>query len=558
MTPTDISSFHRVSLDTLLSLIGTLKLDAVLQRFVDVACEISDSPYGALSVLDNRGETAAFYQHGLSPELATRIGHPPVGRGVIGQIPVDDGIIINDLAHDPAFTGFPDGHPTMTSFLGAPLRIHEQVYGRLYLCDKPGGYRRTDLEDLRVLAAIAAVAVENSQLYEQARAAEQWIRVSQQLTTTLLEGADEEDALALITERIRSVAKADTALMILPSVGDTWACEFADGALTDGLIGMVFPPNGRAMTVLREGQGLIVDSMQRATTMRVKALAQFGPALYAPLLARGKPSGVLLLLRLPDREEFSRESLAMAESVASQAALALELASARHAEDLASLLDERTRIGEDLHDLAIQQLFATGMVLAQIKDRISSGESVSVSDQVAALDNALASVDDSVKQIRSIVHNLRDPDPTVILVERLRRETSLARNALGFAPSLVLSLDNQPVSSDADDGLADAFDARIGPDRADDVVAVVREALSNAARHAHASSVQVTVAVEGEGATGHVWVHVADDGRGLDPRQMRRSGLENLASRARRHGGTFTMTPSKQGGLAITWRVPLT
>nr|WP_223875420.1 GAF domain-containing protein [Nanchangia anserum] len=541
----------------MLSLVGTLDLDGVLQSFVDVACDISDSPYGALSVLDNRGETAAFYYHGIDENLARRIGHPPVGRGIIGQIPVDDGIIIDDLSTSEQFTGFPEHHPPMTSFLGAPLRIHEQVFGRLYLCDKPGGYSDEDLDDLRFLGAIAAVAVENSQLYAQARDAERWTRVSQRVTTTLLEGAEEEDALALITEEIRQVADADTALMILPSVGETWACEFADGALSEGLVGTVFPPKGRAMTVLREGQGLLVDSMCRASTMRVRPLAQFGPALYAPLLARGKSSGVLLLLRLPGREEFSRESLSLAEAVASQAALALELASARHAEDVATLLDERTRIGEDLHDLAIQQLFATGMVLSRIRERIACGETLSPDYQVQALDQALASVDDSVKQIRSIVHNLRDPDPTVIFVERLRRETSLARNALGFAPSLVFSLDGQPLSDAEVDDVADIFDARLGADRADDVVAVVREALSNAARHAHASSVRVGIALVGSGPGGLIVVSVHDDGRGLDPAQTRRSGLDNLASRARRHGGYFATGSSPEGGVAIEWRVPL-
>lgn len=554
MTP---PAHKRLDLDALLALVGTLDLDGVLQRFVDVACETSHSRYGALSVLDNRGETAAFYFHGISPSLARHIGQPPLGRGVIGQIPVDDGMIINDLTTNEHFTGFPANHPPMSSFLGAPLRIHEQVFGRLYLCDKPGGYTEDDLATLRLLGAVAAVAVENSQLYAQARDAERWTRVSQQVTTTLLEGADEEDALALITSQIRAVADADTALMVLPSVGDTWACEFADGALTDGLVGTVFPPQGRAMTVLREGQGLLVDSLQRAATLRVPALAQFGPALYAPLLARGKPSGVLVLLRLPGREEFSRESLALAEAVASQAALALELASARHAEDVATLLDERTRIGEDLHDLAIQQLFATGMVLARIRERLAGGDAVSVEDQVEALDLALASVDDSVKQIRSIVHNLRDPDPTVILVERLRREASLARNALGFAPSLVFSVDGEPLADDAVASTAEVFDARLGADRADDVVAVVREALSNAARHAHASSVRVYVALVGKGPDGFVLVSVQDDGRGMDPDQMRRSGLDNLSSRARRHGGYFVTGTSDVGGFAIEWRVPL-
>lgn len=176
------------------------------------------------------------------------------------------------------------------------------------------------------------------------------------------------------------------------------------------------------------------------------------------------------------------------------------------------------------------------------------------------LERALASVDDSVKQIRQIVHRLRDPDPSVVLVERLRREASLARNNLGFAPSLLVTLDGVAVSDDNEGGYEQALeviDNRVGADRADDVVAVVREALSNTARHARASSARVEVKVCGQPPAGSVCVSVSDDGAGLDPRCNRRSGLDNLAARARRHGGDFQMVSEPGNGLSLTWRVPL-
>ena len=547
-------------ISSVLQLMGNLEQDKVLQAFVDQACEVTSSPYGALSILGSRGETSAFYIHGVSDELRNSLGNPPVGRGIIGDIPLDNGIISNDLHSDPRFTGYPPTHPEMTNFLGVPLRIHEQVYGRLYLCNRPGGYSDQDLAYVSGLAILAAVAVENSRLYEVSRSRERWTRVSQQLTTILLEGTEEEDALQFIAKSVREVADADTSLLILPSVGDTWVCEIASGYAASDLIGVTFPPHGRARTVLEEGQGLIVDSLARATTLRVKELSRFGAALYAPLLAGSHAIGVLLLLRLPGKPEFDPAVLEMAEQVATQAALALEIAGAKHAANIATLLDERAKIGEDLHDLAIQQLFATGMQLERIRAAFASGAALDSARAESLMQDALASVDDSVKQIRAIVHNLREPDAAVDLVERLRREASLARRLLGFAPSFVLDIDGETLSASDpshEELLIAEADQRVGHDISDDVVAVVRETLSNTARHAGASSAQVVVSISGIGTNGSVRVVVTDDGHGLDPTVTRRSGLDNLKSRARRHGGICFTQPASPHGLQVIWEVPL-
>ncbi|WP_234992778.1 GAF domain-containing sensor histidine kinase [Varibaculum vaginae] len=547
-------------ISSVLQLMGNLEQDKVLQAFVDQACAVTSSPYGALSILGSRGETSAFYIHGLSVSECESLGHPPIGRGIIGEIPVDNGIICNDLHSDPRFTGYPPAHPEMISFLGVPLRIHEQVYGRLYLCNRPDGYSEQDLAFVSALATLAAVAVENSRLYEVSRSRERWTRVSQQLTTILLEGTDEEDALQFIAQSVREVADADTALLVLPSVGDSWVCEIASGYAASDLIGVTFPPHGRARTVLAEGQGLLVDSLARATTMRVPELAKFGAALYAPLLAGSHAIGVLLLLRRPGKPEFDPAVLEMAEQVATQAALALEIAGAKHAADIATLLDERAKIGEDLHDLAIQQLFATGMQLERIRAAFASGANLDSARAESLMQDALASVDDSVKQIRAIVHNLREPDAAVDLVERLRREASLARRLLGFAPSFVLNIDGETLSANDpthEEILIEETDQRVGHDISDDVVAVVRETLSNTARHAGASSAQVVVTISGMGTNGSIRVEVTDDGHGLDPTVTRRSGLDNLKSRARRHGGICMIQPASPRGLKVIWEVPL-
>jgi signal transduction histidine kinase len=558
MMTTDRQDFRL--LEAALDLTSNLHLRPALQNFVDQACRQTGARYGALSVLDNWGETSMFIQHGFSAGRAAQMGHPPVGLGLIGEIPTEGSLIVNDVAHsDHSPVPLPPGHPRIENFLGVPVLVHEQVYGRLYLTDKFGGFDQTDVEIVTALASAAGVAVENAELYAEARNRERWIAASQNLTTTMLEGADEEEALALIAHSVREVSEADTALIVLPSVGDAWAGEIADGYHSERLVGVVFPQEGRAMSVLHEGTGMIVDSLARAQTMRVPELAEFGPALYAPLRTRGKSIGVLILLRRQGRSEFGSSDLPLAESLASQATLALELASARHAEDVANLLDERDRIGRDLHDFAIQQLFAAGMQLDATKQKVAGGE-LTREEIISSLDDSLASVDEAVRQIRAIVHNLRERDQNVGVVERIRREASLARNFLGFAPSLVISLDGQAINAveDREETMTEQAEGRVDDDLSDDVVAVVREGLSNIARHAHATAARVTVEIEGHEETGTLTVAIADDGTGIDPDRTRNSGLGNLAARARRHGGTFEFRPGINGlGTEIAWRAPL-
>lgn len=538
-----------------LELTSQLDLPDVLQDFVDAAAALTGARFAALGVLDHLGKTVVFVQHGMSHEAQDQLGHPPRGHGVLGEIPSEGALLLDDISAHPSFGGWPDGHPPMRTFLGMPLRINEQVFGRIYLADKDGGFDDTDVTEVGLLAKAAGVAIANSRIYGQSRARERWLAVSQRITTMLLEGTDEEEALQMIAHEVREVADAETCLIVLPSIGDAWACEIADGKMAQSLIGVEFPPDGRALTVLREGVGVIVDSLALANPMRVPQLRPFGPAMYAPMMVRGTGLGVIVLLREEGRTEFEASDLTMAEGLAKQAALGLELAAARHAEDVASLLAERRRIGRDLHDLAIQQLFATGMQLHGARSRlVEQGHE----DLAAILEVSLTSVDESVRQIRAIVHSLREADEPVYLVERLRREASIGRTALGFAPSLIIRVDDHAVGSGPEDPYADQVDTRVDPDIADDVVAVVREGLSNVARHAHASSVQVRIDVRGHGPAGRVTIEVEDDGIGVDPGRSRRSGLANLVARARRHRGKFTMGRAERGpGSLLEWQVPL-
>lgn len=543
-------------LQAALNLASSLDLPSVLQRFVAASTDLTGARYGAINVLDARGRSTTFVHTGMDERLAAMLGRGPHAVGVLGAIPTRGTLRLEDLMEHPSFRGFPANHPPMGSFLGTAVRVRDRVYGYLYLSEKEGGFTDDDDEVVLTLGAAAAVAIQNAQMYADAEHREHWLQAGQKITTMLLSGAEEEEVLAEIASSSREVARADTAALVLPGIGDTWVMEIVDGVGADELVGTVMPPDGRARTVLRDGNGLVVDSLSRSRAMRVDALRQFGPAMYAPMQADGRGVGVLVLLRRVGSTPFEPTDLATAEAYANQAALALVLAEARHAQDVAALLDERERIARDLHDLAIQQLFATGMQLETVRRRAARG--VDPAELAGIVEEALDNVDSTVKQIRSIVHALRDPDAAAPLAERLRREASLARTGLGFAPSLLITVDGRVLdSADSLDGDAASLDERVGDDLSDDVVAVVREGLANAARHARASSVAVRVELHGEAPTGRVVVEVEDDGAGLPPERERRSGTDNLAARSRRHGGTFALGAGTDGGTLLTWQATL-
>ncbi len=539
-----------------LELTSKMDLARVLQGFVDEAAALTGAAYSALGVLNHVGKTTIFVHHGVAAAEMAVLGDPPAGHGVLGKIPAQGHVLIPEVAADPDFGGWPDGHPRVRNFLGLPLRLNGQVFGRIYLADKPDGFTAEDIFMVEMLARAAGIAISNCRRQSQLHAQEGWLRLSQEITAALLEGTGEEEALQLIASKVRHVADADACLLILPSVGGVWAGEIVDGPMADELLGITFPDDGRAVTVLRRGVGVIVDSLSTTTPLRVRQLRRFGPALYAPLMLHGTGLGVILLLRQVGAPGFEASDLAMAEAFAQQAALAMELASARHSRDLAQLLDERQRIGRDLHDLAIQQLFAAGMQMETARVALAERNEGALAE---VLDAAVGAVHESVLQIREIIHSLRDQQQAPTLVERLRHEAALGRTALGFFPDIQVRVDGRLVAESIQGlGSCTELAERVHAELADDLVAVVREGLSNVARHAQASAVRVRIEANGRDRYGQVGIRIEDDGRGLDPLITRRSGVDNLAARARRRHGYSELASSPSGsGSVLVWEAPL-
>lgn len=542
-------------LRAVLALAADLDLPSLLERFVEASTRLTGARYGAINILDEAGASQTFVQSGVDAAVVAALAHPPHAVGVLGQIP-DEGVLrLDDLTQHPAFLGLPPGHPPMGPFLGTAVRVMGETYGYLYLAEKDGGFCDDDEAVVTALAAAAAVAIQNAELYAIERRREGWLTAGQRITTMLLEGADQEDVLEAVATTAREIDGADTALLVLPGLDDQLVMEIVVGHARDELLGLVQVPGSRSLEVFRSGVG---DSVPSSVTARhpLEPMRRFGPALYVPLKTDGRTVGVLVLLRRKGERPFTASDLALSQSFAAQAALAFVLAEARGAQDAAALHEERTRIARDLHDLAIQQLFAAGMQLESA--RRDPGEGVLPDGVRGLIDGALDSVDSTVRQIRVIVRALDTQDSTPPVVDRLRREVANAQALFGFAPELVLTLDGRPIApAQHEQGDVERIDQLVGVALADQVVAVAREGLTNAARHAQAQHVAVRLGVVA-GPGGRLVIEVEDDGVGLPAARRRESGTRNLASRARESGGTIVLgAPPSGRGTLLRWECPL-
>ncbi|WP_117667005.1 GAF domain-containing protein [Micromonospora sp. MW-13] len=524
----------RALLDAVVGIGTDLDLRSTLQRIVESACELVGARYGALGVIGPDRLLHDFIVHGIDDELHARIGDLPHGRGVLGLL-IDDPhpVRMPDITKHPQSYGFPPHHPPMHSFLGVPVRIRDQVFGNLYLAEKQGAaeFTEDDEEIVVALAAAAGVAIENARLYALAHRRERWLAAAAEITSVLLGEVRRTDALTLVARRAREVAEAELAMVLLyDEDADQFTVEVVDGADEQGreLVGAVLPADETSFAgaVTRRRHELVENL---AETAPWPAPVTAGPAVVSPLAAADTLHGVLVIAYGPDRGGATDDDVALLGSFAGQAALAMERARGQEERELLVVLEDRERIARDLHDVVIQRLFATGL-------QLQSGAMNARPEVAKRINAAVDELDATIRDIRRTIFELRTPMSAALRTE-IREAVDVAAGSLGFRPTLELT---GPIDS--------AVPEPIRPD----LTAVLREALSNAVRHAEASRVSVAVRVDG----GWVTVTVTDDGRGCDPAAAR-GGLVNLRERAERHAGDFEVRPATPHGTQLRWSVPL-
>jgi signal transduction histidine kinase len=532
-------------LEAVLSVGSELDLEQVLRSIVQAAAVLVDARYAALGVIGPDGRRLAdFHTVGVTDDQITEIGNFPEGHGILGElIRNPEPLRLAKLSDHPASYGFPPHHPPMNTFVGVPIRVRDQVFGNLYLTEKRGGAQFDDEDEsvLATLAVAAGVAIDNARLYEESRLRERWLRASAEITHSIMSGSDRAQVLRLIAERAREITGAELAVVAVPTDGtdadDTLTVELALGREADAHQGLVLPVRasliGRAFATATTVTSADITQDDRVSSGPPR-FTGFGPAVAVPIGSGDGVRGVVLLVREAGQTVFTEQRTEPLKSFAGQAAVAMELAERRRDAERIAVLQDRDRIARDLHDLAIQRLFATGMTLQ------SAGRFIEHPGAAERVSRAVDDLDETIKIIRSTIFGLRSRETGAGTGLRARavRVVGEAAPVLGFAPGLRM------------DGL---LDTRVPRETADHAIAVLSEALTNVVRHARAGRADVVLATDGR----ELRLEVVDNGVGIPP-EGRRSGLRNMAERASQLGGDLTWTTPPAGGTRLVWRVPVT
>jgi two-component system, NarL family, sensor histidine kinase DevS len=508
---------------------GELSLPLVLRQIVGAARDLLGARYAALGVLGRDGGLEQFVHAGMGGEVVTRIGDLPEGRGILGLLisePVP--IRLADLSAHPASAGFPPGHPPMTGFLGVPVRIREEVFGNLYLTERSGGgqFSAEDEELAIALAAAAGTAIANARRFAESEQRRRWLDASGELVPLLL--ADEAgQPHALIAQHAAAAASADFSALAVPFGADEVIVTAVTGAVTAGMMNRTAPlaesltgqaiSTGKPRLVTGEGRNVAAAELG----------ADIGPLIVVPLAAGEQVRGALMLGRLAVRPGFTDTDLDMAASFAGHAAVATELARARADQLTLAQAEDHDRIAGDLHDHVIQELFALGMRLQGQVARSDPATADRVNGYVDTLDEI-------IRKIRTSIFGLQQPRRAPAgLPARMVEIIEEHAPQLGFTAGI---------------SFAGPLDPGPGETLAHDILAVTREALSNCARHAHATAADVSLILK----DGMITVVITDNGRGIGT-PARSSGLSSMRRRAERHHGTFQFATPAGGGTRLTW-----
>ncbi|MGY4711689.1 sensor histidine kinase [Mycolicibacterium sp. CBM1] len=522
--------------EAMLTVTSGLELDVTLKTIVRTAIDLVDARYGALGVRGHDHELVAFIYEGIDGATRELIGPLPQGRGVLGHlINEPKPIRLDNILQHPASVGFPPNHPPMRTFLGVPVRIRDEVYGNLYLTEKADGQPFSEDDEVLVeaLAAAAGIAIDNARLYEQSRTRQHWIEATRDIGTELLAGAEPARVFRLIADQALGLTRADVVLVAVPTDIELGVNEVGELLVveTAGMAGPAssLPPIMVAGSIV--GEAFTTRTPRRLDNIgdELNGVPEAGPALVLPLRTTDTVAGVVVILRRRGGQTFSDKQLDMMAAFADQATLAWQLAiTQRHIREL-DVLSDRDRIARDLHDHVIQRLFAVGLSLQGTIPR-------------SRLPEVRQRLTESVDELQGVIQEIRtaifDLHGASLGTTRLRQRLD---EAVGAFPGADLRTTVQYI------GPLSVVDATL----ADHAEAVVREAVSNAVRHAQAHTLTVNVRVEDE-----LTIEVIDDGRGMPP-DVTASGLNNLRQRAAEVGGEFSVDTAPDGGTALRWTAPL-
>jgi signal transduction histidine kinase len=536
----------RAVVDAAIAVTSELSIDVVLQRIVEAAARLTGAKYAALGVIDQRGTGLEnFVTTGLDEEAIERIGDLPRGRGILGVLISDtQPLRLADIGADPRSVGFPPHHPAMKTFLGVPVLLRGVAYGNLYLTEKAGGGEFTDEDEelVQLLAAQAAVAIENARLYESATRWGEQLESLAEVGNALATEIELPRLLELIVNRLRGLIDARLVYVAMPKPDGETVVETVAGEDAESYVGMKLDPTrSKTARILERRRSERVDSLiddpevdqQAARSMAART------GLFVPLIVRDRAIGVIVAQDKQHQDpRFTDEDVRIAEAFAERAAVAVDL-SERVATDalrrvVAGQELERHRLARELHD-------ETGQALTSILLGLKNLEEAKSDDDVRR----------SVLELRElVVSTLHD-------VRRLAVELRpKALDDFGLVPALERLAETFAEQTNVDVHIEAALgDSRLPGEAETALYRIVQEALTNVVKHANARTVSVVLTRKGEA----VVVVIEDDGRGFDPSADHTEGLGLLGMRERIAlvGGRLSVESAPDRGTTVAVEVPL-
>jgi signal transduction histidine kinase len=545
-----LAALHRASLE----LIRNLSLDSVLERIVNLAREQADAEYALLGVVDEEGQLIKYVQSGMSEAEVAQMAHPPVGKGLIGALQTERRTIrIPEIGKDPRSVGFPPHHPPMRSFLGVPIVQGERLLGQLYLTDKHSWHEFTENDErvIEMLAAYAAAAISNARLYggilERDQALIQRnedLALLNDLAVELSNSLDIDEILDETLARVMNYLDVEAGEMLLRDEGsDTLRLALHRGEAAEAFWTRDNFRVGEWLvgSAAQQGRPVITTALRADTDGFRPALVEAGFKCMAciPLTSqRKKVVGVMNVLTRRQRT-FDEREVNLLTAVGAWAGTAIENAQLHRQSRRLAVLEERERIGMDLHDGIIQSIYAVGLNLDYA--RLSMDEDPAKSQE--KIDQAIEGLNSTIRDIRSYILDLRprqfnDQENLLRGLQRLVDEFRANSNAEVLLSGNETSVISLPTS------------------HATALFHICQEALANIAKHSKATRVEVNLWSTEE----RVVLEVTDDGRGFETARINASlghGLNNMDRRARKVGGDVELTSTPGVGTAVLAWVPL-
>ena len=538
----------RALVDATVALTSELSLDSLLQKLVETAANLTGARYAALGVIDESGNALErFVTTGIDPEMHAAIGELPRGRGILGVLITEArSLRLTDLGDDPRSVGFPPNHPPMKSFLGVPILLRGVAYGNLYLTEKARGEQFTEADEelVTLLAAQAAVTIENARLYESTKRWSRQLESLHEVVRALAEETELDTLLELVSRHLRELIGARLALIVLPTAeGDLRiAAVDGEGDAASGLLGDRLDrkksKNGR---VLERRQSARVDSIFDDPEVDQDEARRMGvrTGLYVPLVTRGRAIGIVAVHdKLGSETRFSDGDLRLAEIFGARAAVAVDLSERVARDTVRRVVEaqelERRRLARELHDETGQALTSILLGLKTIRGATNDEDAARAEAELREL------VVQALQDVRGLAVELR---PSALddfgLLPALERLAETFQDRSGIRTRVEARI----------------ADERLPPEAETVLYRLVQEALTNIVKHAGAESVSIVLTRR----RGGVSAVVEDDGRGFALKDVRDDalGLVGMRERLALLDGTLTVESTPGAGTALVAYLPL-